>query len=85
MKSYVQHAYRIQVTTQVYLVGIIHGHADTATVFECEHLHSVFFPTSWSEHQLQFTGLFNDIVSSLVLKPKQSTLSLKRKYPSINQ
>ena len=57
-----------RIPKNVYLVSIVHRHADATTVFEREHFHSVFFPSHWCKHQLEFTGLFNDIISSLVLK-----------------
>ena len=65
-----QHTYRIHQTVQLYLVCIVHRHANATAVFECEHLHSVFFATGRSEHQLEFPRLFNNVVGSLVLQTK---------------
>jgi len=58
---------------RLHLVSVVHGHSNTAAVFEREHFHPVFLAAGRCEHQLQFTRLFHDIVCSLVLTPQQTT------------
>jgi len=67
------HINSVNYSVQAYLICIIHRHANTTLALEREYLHSVFFSTRWCEHQLQFTWLFDDNVSSLVLKQQQTT------------